>query len=204
MDRIIEKTLKNLSLHHFDAKFFSSVEDTKHKILSILNENETFSFGGSMTLAESGLKDFIIANGKTHIERKTDGTEEEKIESERRALLSDVYFCSANAISSEGVLVEIDKRGNRAGALVFGPRKVVIIAGKNKIALTTDDAVLRAKNVASVKNCMRFNLDTPCVRAQKCVNCEHERNICYTTVLMKRSFPHGRISVFIIDREYGF
>ncbi|MGE3063666.1 MAG: lactate utilization protein [bacterium] len=204
MDRIVEKTLKNLEKHHFDAHLFASAEDAKKDILNLLEEYDSFSFGGSMTLAESGLKDFIIANGKRHIERRTAGTEDEKIESERQSLLSDIYFCSANAISAEGALINIDKRGNRIGAMVFGPRKVVIVAGVNKLADTTEDAIIRAKNVASVRNCMRFNLDTPCVKVQRCVDCENENNICYTTVIMKRSFPHKRISVFLIEKDYGF
>ena len=201
---MIEKTVRNLEKHFFDVKVFDSIEPVKNEIKKLLEIYESFSFGGSMTLTETGLKDFILENGKVHIERKTAGSEEEKIESERKCLLSDIYFCSANAISSEGALVNIDKRGNRVGAMIFGPKKVVIIAGANKITDTTENGILRAKNIASVRNCMRFSLNTPCVKVQKCVDCEHEQNICYTTSIIKRSFPHKRISVFLIDKTYGF
>lgn len=201
---MIEKTLRNLEKHHFDAKVFDSAESMKKEIKTLLEEYHGFAFGGSTTLVETKLREFIIENGKFHIERMTSGTEDEKIESERKALLSDIYFCSANAISSDGSLVNIDKRGNRVGAMIFGPRKVVVIAGRNKITANAAEAIERAKNIAAVKNCMRFNLDTPCVKLQKCAECEHERNICYTTAIIKRSFPYKRISVFIIDNDYGF
>ncbi|MDD3804061.1 MAG: lactate utilization protein, partial [bacterium] len=131
---MIEKTLRNLEKHFFDARYFDSIDNLKTEILSLLKEYRSFSFGGSMTLTETGLRDFIIENGKIHIERNTSGSEEEKLESERKCLLSDIYFCSANAISADGEIVNIDKRGNRVGALVFGPKKVVVIAGTNKVS----------------------------------------------------------------------
>ena len=204
LDRIIENTVKNLKKHFFEVKVFNDTESIKKEIKLLLNKYESFAFGGSMTLEETGIKDFIIANGKKYIERNNSASEEENIESERRALLSDIYFCSANAISSDGALINIDKRGNRVGAMIFGPRKVIIIAGTNKIVETTDLALKRAKNIASVKNCIRFNLDTPCVKMQRCVDCEDEKSICYTTTIIKRSFPQKRISIFLIDKTYGF
>lgn len=199
-----EKTIRNLERHHFKASYFASIDELKEHTLPLLKEFPKVAFGGSTTLVQTGLKDFIEKNAVEVIERVTGGTDEEKIESERRALLSDLYLCSSNAISSTGLLVNIDKRGNRTGAIVFGPRRVLVISSVKKITDTDESAIERAKNTAAVKNCDRFDLDTPCRKVRKCVDCESERNICYVTVLTKRSYPHGRIEVCLIDGDYGF
>lgn len=204
MDRIVEKAIKNLEKHHFEVFYYEDFEKLKEKVKEFLNIYESFSMGGSTTLVQTGLKDFIIKNGKRYIERISGDDEEKKLESERAALLSDIYFMSSNAISSTGALINIDKRGNRVGALLFGPKKVVVIASTNKITKDIDSAIERAKNVAAVSNCKRFNLTTPCVKLQRCVDCEDENTICYSTVITKRSFPHKRISVLLFEGNYGF
>jgi len=204
LDRIVEKTLQNLKTHHFRAYYFPEIKDLKEHIMLLLSQYKSVAFGGSTTLIQTGIKDFITENASVCIERKTGGTDDEKLDSERRALTSDLYVCSANAVSSEGLLINIDKRGNRVGALTFGPKKVLIIASINKIAENTEKALERAKNIASVKNCERFNLETPCRKIGRCVDCEHEQNICYVTVFTKRCYPHERIDVCFIDGDYGF
>jgi len=204
LDRIVEKTIKNLEKHHFEVFYFEDLEKLKEKVKDYLKIYDSFSFGGSTTLVQTKLKDLIIENGKKYIERIAGDDEEKKIESERAALLSDIYFMSTNAVSSTGALINIDKRGNRIGALIFGPKKVVVIASTNKITKDIDSGIERAKNIAAVSNCKRFNLHTPCVNLQRCVDCEHEENICYTTVITKRSFPHKRIAVLLFEGNYGF
>ncbi|MEO0237001.1 MAG: lactate utilization protein [candidate division WOR-3 bacterium] len=204
MDRIVEKTIKNLEKHYFEVFYYENFEQLKEKVKEFLNTYESFSLGGSTTLIQTGLKDFIIQHGKRYIERISGDDEEKKIESERAALLSDIYFMSTNAISSTGALINIDKRGNRVGALLFGPKKVVVIASTNKITKDIDSAIERAKNVAAVSNCKRFNLTTPCVKLQRCIDCEDENTICYSTVITKRSFPHKRISILLFEGNYGF
>lgn len=203
LDRNIERVLSNLRKHHFNAEYFADIEHVKSAIAELLGMNRSFAFGGSMTLEQTGLKQFIIDTGTEYIER-LQGSEEEKIESERRALHTDIYFAGINAISADGQIVNIDKRGNRVGAITFGPRNVVLVSSVNKICPDLESAVSRAKNTAAVKNCHRFNLNTPCIKTGHCIDCESEHNICYTTVITKRSYPHGRISVFLIDGDYGF
>ncbi len=190
-------------MHHFDADFFSSIDDLKERIALLLREYNSFAFGGSTTLEQTGLKAFIIENGNNYIER-LQSDEEHKLASERAALNSDIYFAGINAISQDGQLINIDKRGNRVGAITFGPRKVVLISSVKKITADIDSAINRAKNTAAVKNCERFKLHTPCIKLGHCMDCESSENICYTTVITKRSYPHNRISVFLIDGDYGF
>ncbi len=203
MDRIIEKTIKNLEKHYFKVKLFNSIKEIENEILLHLKQANTFAFGGSTTLVQTGLKDFIIKNGETYIERISN-SEETKLESERKALQSDLYFAGINAISSTGSIIEIDKRGNRTGAILFGPKKVILISSTKKICETENEAISRAKNIAAVKNCERFNLNTPCRETLTCSDCEHKDNICYSTIIVKRSYPHYRIHIFLINEDYGF
>lgn len=203
LDRDLNTLLENLRRHHFDADYFSSIETLKKRLSALLTEYQSFAFGGSTTLEQTGLKAFIIENGNNYIER-LQSSEEEKLASERAALNSDIYFAGINAISGDGQLVNIDKRGNRVGAITFGPKKVVLISSIKKITENLDSAIERAKNTAAVKNCERFKLQTPCIKLGHCMDCESSENICFTTVITKRSYPHNRISVFLIDGDYGF
>lgn len=204
LDRIVEKTIKNLQKHYFEVYYYHTIEEVKEKIKEYLQIYQSFAFGGSTTLVQTKLKDFIIENGKKYIERENKEDELKKIESEKAALLCDIYFMSSNAIASTGALINIDKRGNRVASLIFGPKKVVVIASTNKITKDIDSGIERAKNIAAYLNCKRFNLQTPCVYLNKCVDCEHPDSICYTTVITKMSFPHKRISVILFDGNYGF
>ena len=203
LDRVVEQTINNLNAHHFDAVYFDSTDALKERILAELDKKDSFAFGGSTTISQLGLKDFIISKGSTYIERKGD-TPEIKLASERKALTADIYFAGINGLSSDGQIVNIDKRGNRVGAITFGPGRVILITGTNKITDNLSGAIDRAKNTAAVLNCRRFDLSTPCTEAGNCTDCEHPDNICYTTVITKRSFPHKRIAVFILKGEYGF
>ncbi|MFO8062539.1 MAG: lactate utilization protein [bacterium] len=203
MDRVVEQTVKNLNAHHFDAVYFDTADALKERILKELKEHDSFAFGGSTTITDLGLKDFIISKGSTYIERKSDDPEA-KLASERKALTADIYFAGINGLSSDGQIVNIDMRGNRVGAITFGPGRVILITGTNKITGNLAGAIERAKNTAAVLNCRRFELSTPCTEAGECIDCEHPDNICYTTVISKRSFPHKRIAVFILKGDYGF
>ncbi len=203
MDRIVELTIENLRKHHFNADFFNSVDECFEYLSKKIKINRTIAFGGSMTLQQSGLKDRIIAHAEKYIERIADN-EESKLSSERMALQADLYFAGINAISSDGIIVNIDKRGNRVGAITFGPKEVILVSSVKKIRNNLNDAIERAKNTAAVKNCERFNLKTPCITTGHCIDCEHNDTICYVTVITRMCYPHNRITVCLIDEDYGY
>lgn len=203
MDRIIDLTLKNLKRHHFNALHFKNPGQCADYVRERIANIRSTAAGGSKTLDETGIRR-IIENESVHFIARDGASEESKLKTEREALNADMYFAGINALSRTGVIVNIDKRGNRVGAVTFGPKEVILVSGTNKICQSVASAVDRAKNIAAVNNCRRFGLDTPCIEAGECIDCEHEDNICYTTVIMRMCYPHDRITVCLIDGEYGF
>lgn len=200
---MIHTTINNLKKHHFNVMFFNNVSECREYIKKRLSSAHSVAAGGSMTLTDTGIREIIENEAKHFIIRDGSG-EEGKLRTEREALTADLYFAGINAIAGTGEIINIDKRGNRVGAITFGPREVILVSGTNKICQSHDDAMNRARNIAAVKNCERFDLNTPCRSAGKCVQCEHENNICYTTVIMRMCYPHKRITVCLIDGDYGY
>ena len=120
-------------------------------------------------------------------------------------IFPDVFFVTGtNAIAKEGALVNIDGMGNRVAALAFGPEKVIVVVGRNKICETVDDALDRVQNYVAPKNAKRFGVDTPCVKTGKCEDCASEQRICNIYSIIRRQWAPGRIHVILIDEDLGF
>jgi hypothetical protein len=129
---------------------------------------------------------------------------ETRAEYNRKTLLLDLFVASSNAVSYDGQLVNIDKFGNRVAALSFGPKKVALIVGRNKIAADVHAAMARAKTMAASMNAIRLGQDTPCAKTAKCYDCKGANRLCGITVISQRSFPQGRIHVLLVNQELGF
>jgi hypothetical protein len=127
----------------------------------------------------------------------------EKLERRRQALLSDLYFLGANAVTEDGILVNLDMIGNRVAALTFGPKKVVVLVGRNKICADLFGAMERVKEYASPANCMRLNMKTPCIKSASCLDCSSDDRICNTWTITEKSFPPGRTVVILINEDLG-
>lgn len=172
---------------------------------SFLTDGATVGFGGSMTLAETGMLDSLRSNsGITLYDRSQAKTPEEVTAIYHQCLNADYYFMSTNAITSDGQLVNIDGTGNRAAAFVYGPREVIILAGMNKAADSVDAAIARVHNQAAPPNCLRLDRSTPCSKTGICADCLSPDCICSQTVITRRSGIPGRIKVILIGEEYGY
>ena len=163
------------------------------------------SWGGSMTFEATGLMEAVKGLGNVTVldtyERPQ--SSEDKMERRRRALLSDVFFTGANAVTEDGKLVNLDMIGNRVAALAFGPRHVIVLAGRNKIVADLDEAMFRIKNYAAPANAMRLDKKTPCVKTSYCQECKSEDRICNVWAINEKSFPKGRIKVVLINQDLG-
>ena len=167
---------------------------------------QSVSWGGSATFIATGLyhalkdsTDLTVIDGyNKKIPR------EELLEWRRQALLVDLYFTGTNAITEDGILVNLDMFGNRISAITFGPRHVVIFAGRNKIATDLDDAMFRVKNYAAPINAMRLDMKTPCTKSSYCEECKGTNRICNSWSITEKSFPKGRIKVVLINEDLGF
>ena len=204
-DLKIKRLLGNLKKRGMNGYYCKNTDELVETAMRLCEDANTISYGGSMTLVESGIKDMLATMpGKDFLDRDLCNTPEEKDELYRKVFSSDLYFMSTNAISEDGILVNIDGVGNRVAALVFGPKKVVIIAGVNKIASTLDEAILRARTKAAPINVMRLGFNTPCQTTGQCANCLSPECICNQIVVTRRSADPDRIHVILVGEEYGY
>ena len=187
----------------FEAYYVSTAEEAREKALELIPEGSTVSWGGSATIDQIGLKHAVIEGGYKVINRDAAETPEERTELMRKALICDVFLMSANAVSEDGQLVNIDGNGNRVAALCYGPKEVIVVAGMNKVAGNLEEAYARARKFAAPVNAQRFNLATPCGKTGLCADCLSPECICSQIVVTRRS-SGGRIKVILVGEELGF
>lgn len=199
-----QKVVEALTRRHFEAYYAGSREEALAKALELIPKNHSVGWGGSVSVDELGLKAALEERGYTLIDRSRAKNREESLEIMRQALVCGTFLMSANAITEDGELVNIDGNGNRLAALCFGPQNVLVIAGMNKVVRDLDAAWSRARNYAAPVNAQRFGLDTPCCKNGKCGDCLSEQTICAQFVRTRVSKPAGRIKVILVDEELGF
>ena len=174
------------------------------QILPAINV-KSVSYGDSLTLFETGVLKFFKKKSKITLIDTFDkkASREEIIERRRNALLSDLFFSGANAVVEFGALVNLDMVGNRVGGMVFGPKWVVIMVGRNKIVSDLEQAMERIKNLAAPANAIRHEQKTPCVKTSYCMDCSSPARICNVWTIHEKSYPKGRIKVILINQDLG-
>ena len=202
-DKLGAKVVENLKRRHFDAYYCQTADEARSLILSLIPKEDVVSWGGSETITQLGILEQIKKTNPV-IDRDTASSPKERAELMRKALLCDTFLMSSNAISEDGQLFNIDGNGNRVAALVYGPKSVIVAAGMNKIAKTTDDAWSRARNLAAPINAQRFKLDTPCSFTGSCADCLSAGSICASMLRTRICRPAGRIKVVLIGEVLGF
>ena len=165
----------------------------------------TISWGGSMTFIDTGLYNQLKENPDLEVLDTFDKKipAEEMLERRRQALLVDLFITGTNAVTETGQLVNLDMIGNRIGALTFGPKWVIVLVGRNKIAADLDEAMFRVKNYVAPVNSMRLDKKTPCVKTSYCQECNSPDRICNTWTITEKSFPKGRVKVVLINEDMG-
>jgi hypothetical protein len=166
----------------------------------------SISWGGSKTFIETGLYDRLKTTPNLTVLDTYDPalTDEEKLERRRQSLLVDLFVTGANAITETGHLVNLDMIGNRIAALTFGPRHVVVLAGRNKLVADLEGAWERIKAYAAPVNSMRLAMKTPCASTGFCQDCKSPQRICNTWTITEKSFPKGRVRIVLINEDLGF
>lgn len=203
------KNLANTVLKGFKKRFIEgyycdSVDAARELALSLVPNESSVSFGGSVTLDETGVLDALRNRQDiTLFDRATATSPEENKKIMHDALSCDYYFMSSNAITHDGELVNIDGNGNRVAALIYGPENVVIIAGMNKVVKNVDEGISRTRNIAAPPNCVRLNKNTPCAVNGVCGNCLSD-TICDQIVITRASRVPNRIKVILVGEELGF
>ena len=188
--------IKNLEKRQMKGYYCPTAKEAIEKALSFLPENASVGFGGSATLAETGMLDALRVCPSIQLLDRDAVPADEKDALYHKCLSTDAYFMSSNAITKDGELVNIDGTGNRVAAL--------ILAGMNKIAPTLQDAIDRVHNTATPPNCIRLDKKTPCAATGSCANCLSPDCICNQVVITRRSGIKGRIKVLLIGEAFGF
>lgn len=194
----------NLQKRHFEAYYCPTKEEALKKAIELIPKEDVVSWGGSVSIEEIGLLDYVKKNYKV-IDRDNAKTPEERVELMRQAILCDTFLMSANAMSEDGVLVNIDGNGNRVAALCYGPKSVVVIVGINKVCKTVEAAISRARNTAAPINVQRFDgINTPCYLNGSCANCKLPQSACSQVLLTRTNRNPSRIKVILVGEELGF
>lgn len=198
-----KKVVEALNKKYFEAYYCNTKEEAAAKVLSLIPQNHSISWGGCLTMDELGLKKSFAEKGYTVIDRDTakDMAEREKLMHD--ALNCGTFIMSSNAITEDGQLFNIDGKGNRVAALIYGPESVIVIAGMNKVVKTMEDAVSRVRNYVAPYNAQRFDVETPCKITGECANCNSQSGICAQMVTTRFCKPQGRIKVVLVGEDLG-
>jgi L-lactate utilization protein LutB len=201
----IEKTIESLNKKGFKAVYVKDAQAALDYVLSVIGKDESVGVGGSITTQETGIVDALLSRGNTlysHWIAKSKGQNAEEVR--RKAMTADAYISSTNALTVAGDLINIDGTGNRTAAMIFGPNKVVVVAGKNKITSNPNTALARIKSVACPKNARRLGYDTPCARTGKCEECSGPDRMCNVVVRLQCPASGKEFHVVIIDGDFGY
>ena len=201
----IQRLIKNLESNNMKGTYLKSREELMAYLNAQIQDGSLVSVGGSQTLFELDLISYLRNREIRFLDRyKGELTGDEKKELYRKSFFADFYFASANAITVDGHLYNVDHTGNRVAALLYGPEKVFVIVGINKIVDTVEEAIARVRAVAAPANNVRLNRNTPCVKFGSCVDCKVEDRICNEYTLIKRQAVKDRIDVIILPFELGY
>ena len=198
---LARKVIKGLESRNMSGYWAESKKDALAQALALIPEGSSVTMGGAMSAHEIGLVDALKKGNYNFIDR-------DEYEDKRAAMLAaydaDVFLASANAITDDGILVNIDGNSNRVSAIAQGPRKVIFIVGMNKICPDLDSAMKRARNVAAPINAQRFNLNTPCCKTGACMDCKSPDTICCQFLITRFSRHKDRIHVILVNGNLGF
>ncbi len=203
LDKRIEKTMANLEKNNFATYRAKSREEIIDIVSSLVPSGAEVGFGGSVSLYESGVIDYLRSREDISLLDR-DQNPEKAGELMKKALTCDVYFASSNAVTENGELFNVDGRGSRVAPMIFGPESVVLVVGANKIVPDLAAAEMRVKKIAAPANTMRLSCETPCRYTGECADCKSPARICCDFVTMKMQRVKGRIKVIIVDESLGF
>ncbi|MBO4749550.1 MAG: lactate utilization protein [Lachnospiraceae bacterium] len=198
---LAQKVIKGLESRNMSGYYAATKEEALKKALELIPKGSSITMGGCMSANEIGLVDAVKTAEYHFIDRYAVA---DRAAAERESYSADVYLASVNAMTEDGVLVNIDGNSNRVSAIAYGPKKVIFIVGMNKVCNDVDGAMKRARNVAAPINAQRFGLATPCAKTGSCMNCKSPDTICCQFLITRYSKHPGRIHVILVNDNLGF
>jgi len=199
------RAVEVLKKNGFSALYCKSGDQASEFIMNNVHKGDRVGFGGSMTIKKLGIQEkvksiggFILDHGVPNLSPK------ERMETMRAELLCDVFLCSSNAVTLDGELVNIDGAGNRIAAMSFGPKKVIVVVGVNKICKNEASAFERIEQIAAPMNSKRLEMPNPCTKTGVCCDCKLDTRICRIYSVIKRKPMSTDITVVVIGEDFGF
>ena len=206
-ERKARTVIEAMAARNIEACYHAKIEDAVAAVCKMIPKGAVVGLGGSVTVVDSGLVDALRGLDIELLDRYKDGvTSQEMYDMRLRGLTADVFIASSNAVTRDGVIVNEDGLGNRVASMIFGPEKVILLVGANKIVPTLDDAITRIKNTAAPQNSIRFNVDTPCGRTGFCdeAACRPPTRICSQIAIIESNAIAGRMNVVFTGEDLGF
>ena len=203
-EQLAQTIIKNLKRRHIEGFYCATAEEAVKKVSELIADGSSVTWGGTMTVRDLGIPQYLKDRGTLEVlDRDLAETPEDKQAIYLKAFSADVYLSSANAISEDGVIVNIDGNGNRVAAITWGPKKVIFVIGLNKVTQNVEAALARARSTASPINAARFNIKTPCHTDGVCHNCNSPECICNYVHFLRNS-PLGRHVVVLVGENLGY
>jgi hypothetical protein len=201
----IQITLERLRKNGMGAFYFATAREATAEILQQIPQKATVGIGGSITVREMGIPEALIKRGQKVYDHWQEKTKEARTSIGRLQQQSDYFLASTNALTLDGKLINIDASGNRVTSMIFGPSRVIVVAGINKIVLNLEAGLSRLKKIAAPKNCQRRRDPTPCAHDLICRDCESPGRLCRVTTIIERK-PYGldQLSVYLVGEELGY
>ncbi len=205
MEERIQRTMSALERNNMKAYYAENRDELFDIVRGLVKNDKLITAGGSVTLEESGVKQLLMTEFKgVYLDRSEGKTPEEVEDILHKAFVSDTFLASSNAVTEDGELYNVDGRGNRVSAMIYGPTQVVLIVGVNKIVRDMEEAVCRVEQVAAPKNTRRLNSGTPCEITGSCAHCRSRGRICCSYVRMAQQRVKDRIKVIIVNESLGY
>ena len=205
MQTNIEKTMKALERNHMKPFYVESREELYSVVRELIKDDKLITAGGSMSMKESGVTELLMNEYKGIFLDRSEGKTPDEVEGIlRKAFVSDTFFASTNALTEDGELYNVDGKGNRVSAMIYGPKQVVLIVGVNKIVKDMDEAVRRVETIAAPKNTVRLDCNTPCAKTGECAHCRSDARICCSYVRLGLQRVPDRIKVIIVNESLGY
>ncbi len=204
-DTLGTKAVEALTKNNFKATYVKSRQEAIGQILALIPPDATVGIAGSWTIREIGLHTKIEEQGNVIYDHGKPGISlNDSMPIRRNELVADVFLTGTNAITLDGKLVNVDGFGNRVAAMIFGPKKTIVVAGVNKIVRNVDEAERRIETVAAPLNAKRLNRPTPCTQTGICQDCQSPGRICNVTTIIRKNIPAADMHIFIIGEQLGF
>ena len=203
-NKMAEGIIANFKKRGFEGYYCNTKEEALDKALSLIEKGSSIAWGGSESIKEIGLLETLNNGEYTMYDRMTAKTKEEQRQMYLNHMSSDYFLMSSNAITLDGELVNIDGNGNRVACLINGPLNVIMVVGMNKVAVDTESAIARVRNMAAPPNGVRLGLTTPCSQTGKCGDCLSQDCMCCHTVITRKCRIENRIKIILVGEELGF